>query len=91
MAKFYIQVITKDYKEKLKKNKQSELLLEYRAKIESLKQQHPIDHEKIDEIQNNVHLTEEPSLKEAMVQSRTKFIEIEETPSKFLDAAESVF
>ena len=90
MAKIYIQGITKDfcidYKEK-----QTELLLQYRAEIDLLYQQHPIDHEKLDQIQSNIDIIEERSLKGAMVRSRTKFIENEETPSKFFYAAESVF
>ena len=90
MAKIYIQGITKDfcidYKEK-----QTELLLQYRAEIDLLYQQHPIDHEKLDQIQSNIDIMEERSLKGAMVRSRTKFIENEETPSKFFYAAESVF
>ena len=90
MAKLYIQGITKDFCIDFKQN-QTELLVEYRAEIDSLYQQHPIDHEKIDEIQNNIDLIEERSLKGAMVRSRTKFIENEETRSKFLYAAESVF
>ena len=90
IAKLYIQGITKDFCIDFKE-KQTELLVEYRAEIDSLYQQHPIDHEKIDEIQNNIDLIEERSLKGAMVRSRTKFIENEETPSKFFYAAESVF
>ena len=90
MAKLYIQGITKDFCIDFKE-KQTELPLEYRAEIDSLYQQHPIDHEKIDEIQNNIDTIEERSLKGAMVRSRTKFIENEETPSKFFYAAESVF
>ena len=90
MAKQYIQGITKDFCIDFKQN-QNELLVEYRAEIDSLYQQRPIDHEKINEIQNNIDIIEERSLKGAMVRSRTKFIENEETPSKFFYAAESVF
>ena len=90
MAKLYIQGITKDFCIDFKE-KQTELLLQYRAEIDSLYQQHPIDHEKLDQIQSNIDIIEERSLKGAMVRSRTKFIENEETPSKFFYAAESVF
>ena len=90
MAKIYIQGITKDFYIDFKE-KQTELLIQYRAEIDSLCQQHPIDHEKIDQIQTNIDIIEERSLKGAMVRSRTKFIENEETPSKFFYAAESVF
>ena len=62
MPKQYIQGITKyfciDFKQK-----QIELLVEYRAEIDSLYQQRPIDHEKIMEIQNNIDIIEERSLK----------------------------
>ena len=74
MAKLYIQVITKHFCIDFKQN-QTELLVGYRAEIDSLYQQHPIDHEKIDAIQNNIDVIEEHSLKEAMLRSRTKFIE----------------
>ena len=90
MAKLYIQGITKDFCIDFKQN-QSELLAEYRTEIDSLYQQQPIDHKKIDEIQNNIEVIKERSVKGAMVQSRTKFIENKETPFKFLYAAESVF
>ena len=90
LAKLYIQGITKDFCIDFKE-KQTELLIQYRAEIDSLYQQHPIDHEKIDQIQTNIDIIEERSLKGAMVRSRTKFIENEETPSKFFYAAESVF
>ena len=90
MAKLYIQGITKGFCAEFKQ-KQTELLVEYRAEIDSLYKQLPIDHEKIDEIQNNIDIIEECSLKGAMVQSRTKFTENKETPSKFFYAAESVF
>ena len=73
MAKLYIQGITKDFCIDFKE-KQTELLVEYRAEIDSLYQQHPIDHEKIDQIQNNIDIIEERSLKGAMVRSRNKFI-----------------
>ena len=90
MAKLYMQGITKDFCVEFKQ-KQTELSVEYRAEIDSLYEQRSIDHEKIDEIQNNIDIIEECSLKGAMVQSRTKFIENKETPSKFFYAAESVF
>ena len=90
LAKLYIQGITKDFCIDFKE-KQTELLLQYKAVTGSLYQQHPIDHEKIDQIQTNIDIIEERSLKGAMVRSRTKFIENEETPSKFFYAAESVF
>ena len=90
MAKLYIQGITKDFCIDFKE-KQTELPLEYRAEIDSLYQQHPIDHEKTDKKQNNIGLIEERSLKGAMVRSRTKFIEKEETTSNFFYTAESVF
>ena len=90
MAKLYIQGITKDFCIDFKQN-QTDLLVEYRAEIDSLYQQQPIDHQKIGEIQNNIDLIEERSLKGAMVRSRTKFIDNEETPFKFFYAAESVF
>ena len=90
MAKFYIEGITNDFSIDFKE-KQTELLLQYRAEIDSLYQQHPIDHEKLDQIQTNIDIIEERSLKGAMARSRTKFIENEETPSKFFNAAESVF
>ena len=57
----------------------------------TLYEQRPIDHEKIDEIQNNIDIIEERSVKGAMVWIRTKFIEDIETPSKFFYATESVF
>ena len=59
--------------------KETELLVEYRAEIDSLYQQRPINHEQIDETQNKIDLIEQRSLKGAMVRSRTKFIENEET------------
>ena len=90
MPEQYIQGFTKDFCIHFKQN-QTELLVEYRAEIDSLYQQRPIDHEKINEIQNNIDIIEERSLKGAMVRSRTKFIENEEAPSKFFYAAESVF
>ena len=90
MAKLYIQGITKDFCIDFKQN-QTDLLVEYKAEIDSLYQQKPIDHQKIDQIQNNIDLIEERFLNGAMVRSRTKFIENEETPSKFFYAAESVF
>ena len=68
------------------KQKETELLVEYRTEIDSLYQQRAINHERIDE-----ELIEERSLKGAMVQSRTKSTENEVTPSKFFYAAESVF
>ena len=73
------------------KQKEAELLIEYRGEIDSLYQQHPINHEQIDQTQNKIDLIEQRSLKEAMVRSRTKFNENEETPSKFFYAAETVF
>ena len=78
MAKIYIQSITKDFCLDLKQ-KETELLIEYRAEIDSLYQQCPINHEQIDETQRKIDLIEECSLKGAMVRSRTKFIENEET------------
>ena len=90
MAKLYIQGVTKDFCIEFKQ-KQTEFLVQYGAETDSLYQKRPTDHEKIDEIQNNIDLIEERSLKGAMVRSRTKFIENEETPSKFFFAAESVF
>ena len=90
MAKLYIQSITKDFCIEFKKH-QTERLVGYRAEIDSLYQQCPIDNEKTDIKQNNIGLIEERSLKGAMVRSRTKFIEKEETPSNFFYAAESVF
>ena len=90
MAKLYIQGITKDFCVDFKQ-KETELLVEYKAEIDSLYKQRPIDHEKIDEIQNNIDIIEERSVKGTMVRSRTKFIENEETPSKFFYTAESVF
>ena len=90
MAKLYIQGVTKDFCIEFKQ-KQTEFLVQYGAETDSFYQKRPTDHEKIDEIQNNIDLIEERSLKGAMVRSRTKFIENEETPSKFFFAAESVF
>ena len=90
MVKQYKKGITKDFCLDLKQ-KQTERLVEYRADIDSLYQQRPIDHEKIAAIQNNIDLIEERSLKGAMVRSRTKFIKNEESTSKFFYAAESVF
>ena len=90
MAKLYIQGVTKDFCIEFKQ-KQTEFLVQYGAETDSLYQKRPTDHEKIDEIQNNIDLIEERSLKGAMVRSRTKFIEKEETPSNFFYAAESVF
>ena len=90
MAKLYIQGVTKDFCIEFKQ-KQTEFLVQYGAETDSLYQKRPTDHEKIDEIQNNIDLIEERSLKGAMVRSRTKFIENEETRSKFFFAAESVF
>ena len=90
IAKLYIQGITKDFCVDFKQ-KETELLVEYKAEIDSLYKQRPIDHEKIDEIQNNIDIIEERSVKGTMVRSRTKFIENEETPSKFFYTAESVF
>ena len=87
MAKLYIQGVTKDFCIEFKQ-KQTEFLVQYGAETDSLYQKRPTDHEKIDEIQNNIDLIEERSLKGAMVRSRTKFIENEETPSKFFFAAE---
>ena len=89
MDKLYIQGITKDFCIDFNE-KQTELLLQYRAEIDSLYQQHPIDHKNIDQIQTNRDIIEERSLKGAMVPSRTKFIVNEETP-KFFYAAELVF
>ena len=82
--------ITKDVCIDLKQ-KEIELLMEYRAEINSLYQQRPINHGQLDEIENKIDLTEESSLKGPMVQSRTKSTENEETPFKFFYAAESVF
>ena len=90
MAKLYIQGITKDFCIEFKQ-KQTERLVGYRAEIDSLYQQCPIDNEKTDKKQNNIGLIEERSLKGAMVRSRTKFIEKEETTSNFFYTAESVF
>ena len=90
MPKQYIQDICKDFCIDLKQ-KETEILVEYRTEIDSLYQQLTINHEKIDEIQKKIDLIEERSLKGAMVQSRTKSIENEETLSKFFYAAESVF
>ena len=90
MPKQYIQDICKDFCIDLKQ-KETELLVEYRTEIVSLYQQRAINHEQIDEIQNKIDLIEERSLKGAMVQSRIKSIENEVTPSKFFYAAESVF
>ena len=90
MAKQYIHSIIKvfciDFKQK-----QIELLAEYRDKIDSLYKHRPINHKEIGKIQNKIDLIEERSLKGGMVRSRTKYIENEETPSKFFYAAESVF
>ena len=85
-----MQDITKDVCIDLKQ-KEIELLMEYRAEINSLYQQRPINHGQLDEIENKIDLTEESSLKGPMVQSRTKSTENEETPFKFFYAAESVF
>ena len=82
IAKRNIQGITKDFCIAFKE-KQTDLLVEYKSEIDSLYQQLPIDHDKIDEIQNNIDLREQPFLKRAMVWRRTKFIENKETPSKF--------
>ena len=90
MAKLYIQGITKDFCIEFKQ-KQTERLVGYRAEIDSLYQQRPIDNETTDKKQNNIGLIEERSLKGAMVRSRTKFIEKEETTSNFFYTAESVF
>ena len=103
MARLYIQGITKDFCIEFKQ-KQIEFLVQYRAETDSLYQKYaltlcPIDHKKIDEIQNkqnNRDLIEERFVKGAMVQNRTKFVENEEIlPNFFLFfcffAAESVF
>ena len=50
-----------------------------------------INHEETDEIQNKIDFKRECSVKGAMVQSRTKFIENEEAPLKLFYAGESVF
>ena len=71
MAKQRMQDITKDFCIDLKQ-KEIELLMEYRAAINSLYQQRPINHGQLDEIENKIDLTEESSLKGPMVQSRTK-------------------
>ena len=86
MAKQYIQGITKDFCIDFKQ-KQTELLVEYRAEFDSSYKQRHINHEEIDKIQNKIDLIEERPMKGAMVRSRTKFIENEETPSKFFYAA----
>ena len=90
MTKIYIQSIANDFCIDLKQ-KETELLIEYRAEIDSLYQQRPIKHEQIDETQNKIDLIEEYSLKGAMIRSRTQFIENEEIPSKFFYTAETVF
>ena len=82
MPKQYIQDICKDFCIDLKQ-KETEILVEYRTEIDSLYQQLTINHEQIDEIQKKIDLIEECSLKGAMVQNRTKSIENEETLSKF--------
>ena len=51
MVKQYKKGITKDFCLDLKQ-KQTERLVEYRADIDTLYQQRPIDHEKIAAIQN---------------------------------------
>ena len=88
MAKIYIQGITKDFCID-HKQKETELLMEYRPEINSLYHQGPINHEQIDEIQNKI--IEERFLTGAMIQSRTKFIENLQKLSKFFYIAESVF
>ena len=103
MARLYIQGITKDFCIEFKQ-KQIEFLVQYRAETDSLYQKYaltlcPIDHKKIDEIQNkqnNRDLIEERSVKGAMVRNRTKFVENEEILPNFFFffcffAAESVF
>ena len=90
MAKIYIQGIPKDFCRDLKQQ-ETKLLIEYRAEIDSLYRQCSINHEQIDETQSKIDLIEQLSLKGAMVQSKTKFIQNEETPSKFFYAAETVF
>ena len=61
MAKLYIQGVTKDFCIEFKQ-KQTEFLVQYGAETDSLYQKRPTDHEKIDEIQNNIDLIEERSL-----------------------------
>ena len=90
MAKIYTQGIPKDFCIDLEQQ-ETKLLREYRAEIHSLYQQYSINHEQIDETQSKIDLIEQRSLKGAMVRSRTKFIQNEETPSKFFYAAETVF
>ena len=79
MAKIYTQGITKDFCIDLKQ-KETELLIKHGAEIDSLYQQRPINHEQIDGTQNKIDLIEQRSLKGAMVRSRAKLIENEETP-----------
>ena len=55
--KLYIQKISKDVCIDLKQ-KETELLVGYRAEIDSLYQQRPINYEEIDEIQNKMDLIE---------------------------------
>ena len=90
MTKIYIQSIANNFCIDLKQ-KETKLLIEYRAEIDSLYQQHPINHEQIDETQNQIDLIEAYCVKGAMVRSKTQFIENEETPSKFFYTAETVF
>ena len=54
------------------KQKETELLIEYRAEIYSLYQQCPINHEQVDETQSKIDLIKQCSLKGAMVRSRTQ-------------------
>ena len=89
MANIYIQGTTKDYLNF--KQKHMELLVEYRAETDSLNKQISKGNVKIDEILNKIHVMKEHSLKGAIVRSTTKFMKIEEAPSKPFYAAESVF
>ena len=89
MANIYVQGTTKDYLNF--KQKHMELLVEYRAETDSLNKQISKGNVKIDEIQNKIHVMKEHSLKGAIVRSATKFMKIEEAPSKLFYAAESVF
>ena len=103
MARLYIQGITKDFCIEFKQ-KQIEFLVQYRAETDSLYQKYaltlcPIDHKKIDEIQNkqnNRDLIEERLLKETIEKKKKKFVKNKKNHPNFFFffcffAAESVF
>ena len=73
------------------KQKETELLIEYRDEIDSLYQQRPINHEQIDKTQSKIDLIEQRSLKGAMVRSRTQMYKKPRNPFKILLRSKNCF